>query len=157
MAFDCLREIAGIPHRGAEHFQRHPKRSTRPSSREPPTRRLKPGSVADSLRTGRRRRIECQTRGARAARICKFQIENHSRLADASVEVREHLVLVGANDVGKRSLLRCLQFALGNSTAQLYAQVTANDFRDELAAFPMRSISTPRRPSHPGHSPQRVG
>ncbi|MBF4592369.1 AAA family ATPase [Curtobacterium flaccumfaciens] len=63
-------------------------------------------------------------------RLSKVRIENHNRLTDVEIEVREHLVLVGANDVGKSSVLRCLQLALGASTAQLYAQITSEDFRD---------------------------
>lgn len=57
-------------------------------------------------------------------------IWNHSRLQDAEIEVREHLVLVGPNDVGKSSLIRCLDFLLGISTAQLYARLSVADFRD---------------------------
>jgi len=63
--------------------------------------------------------------------LTRIKIENHRRLADAVIEVRGHLILVGANDVGKSSLLRCLDLALGSSTAQLYAQVTPDDFRDK--------------------------
>jgi putative ATP-dependent endonuclease of the OLD family len=57
-------------------------------------------------------------------------VSNHSRLQDAEIEVRQHLVLVGPNDVGKSSLIRCLDFLLGASTAQLYARLGAADFRD---------------------------
>jgi putative ATP-dependent endonuclease of the OLD family len=57
-------------------------------------------------------------------------IWNHSRLQDVEIDVREHLVLVGPNDVGKSSLIRCLDFVLGASTAQLYARLTVTDFRD---------------------------
>lgn len=63
-------------------------------------------------------------------KLTRISIQNHSRLVDAEIEVREHLVLVGANDVGKSSLLRCLDLVLGASAAQLYANVTAADFRD---------------------------
>lgn len=62
-------------------------------------------------------------------RLTRLKIENHRRLADLEIEVRDHLVLVGANDVGKSSLLRCLDLLLGASTAQLYAHITADDFR----------------------------
>ena len=54
-------------------------------------------------------------------RLTRFKVENHRRLADLDIEVRDHLVLVGANDVGKSSLLRCLDLLLGASTAQLYS------------------------------------
>jgi hypothetical protein len=59
----------------------------------------------------------------RAARIA-------TRLQDACIEVREHLVLVGPNDVGKSSVLRCLDLLLGATTAQLYGRLTAADLRN---------------------------
>lgn len=73
--------------------------------------------------------------GYNVVRISKLEIENHSRIADVKLDVRTHLVLVGANDVGKSSVLRCLQLALGASTGQLYSQITSEDFRD--AAQPL--------------------
>ena len=63
-------------------------------------------------------------------RISRIKIENHSRLADFEIEVREHLILVGANEVGKSSLLRCLDLLLDASAAKLYANVSTTDFRD---------------------------
>lgn len=45
-------------------------------------------------------------------RLTRLEIRNHSRIADTEIEVRDHLVLVGPNDVGKSSLLRCLDFLL---------------------------------------------
>jgi len=63
-------------------------------------------------------------------RLTRLAIANHSRLADVELEVRGHLVLVGPNDVGKSSLLRCLDLLLGASTAQLYQRVVPEDFRD---------------------------
>lgn len=62
-------------------------------------------------------------------RLTRLKVENHKRLADLEIEVRDHLVLVGANDVGKSSLLRCLDLLLGASTAQLYSRISAEDFR----------------------------
>lgn len=66
-------------------------------------------------------------------RLARLQIVNHSRVADLAIDIRNHLVLVGANDVGKSSVLRCLQLVLGATTSQLYAQVSAEDFRDVAA------------------------
>lgn len=40
------------------------------------------------------------------------------------------MVLIGPNDVGKSSLLRCLNLLLGASTAQLYNQITQDDLQD---------------------------
>lgn len=63
-------------------------------------------------------------------KLTRLSIQNYSRMANVTIDIRDHLVLVGANDVGKSSLLRCLHLILGASTAQLYAQITAEDFRD---------------------------
>lgn len=68
-------------------------------------------------------------------KLTNFSISNHSRLQDVNLEVRHHLVLVGPNDVGKSSLLRCLDLLLGSTTAQLYARLTPADLRDEAAPF----------------------
>lgn len=59
----------------------------------------------------------------------RVKIENHGRLQDLELEVRQHMVLIGPNDVGKSSLLRCLNLLLGASTAQLYNQITPDDLR----------------------------
>ena len=67
-------------------------------------------------------------------------IWNHSRLQDAEIEIRKHLVLVGPNDVGKSSLIRCLDFLLGASTAQLYARLSAADFRDPEKPFIVQAV-----------------
>jgi putative ATP-dependent endonuclease of the OLD family len=63
-------------------------------------------------------------------RLKRVRVENHGRLQDVAIEVREHLVLVGPNDVGKSSLIRCLDLLLGASIAQLYARLSVADFRD---------------------------
>ncbi len=62
--------------------------------------------------------------------LTHLRITNHSRLKDVDIEIRKHLVLVGPNDVGKSSLLRCLDLLLGASTAQVYARLGSEDFRD---------------------------
>jgi putative ATP-dependent endonuclease of OLD family len=64
-------------------------------------------------------------------RLTRLQIANHSRLQDVELDVRQHLVLVGPNDVGKSSVLRCLNLLLGASTAQLYSWLSADDVRDQ--------------------------
>lgn len=68
-------------------------------------------------------------------RLNRIEICNHSRITDNEIAVRDHLVLVGPNDVGKSSLLRCLDFLLGSSTAQLYTRITGEDFTDPAAPF----------------------
>ncbi|GHG43862.1 hypothetical protein GCM10012320_08240 [Sinomonas cellulolyticus] len=62
-------------------------------------------------------------------KITRIKFENYRRLVDTEISVRDHLVLVGANDVGKSSLLRALDLVLGASAAQLYANITIDDFR----------------------------
>jgi putative ATP-dependent endonuclease of OLD family len=56
-------------------------------------------------------------------------MENYARLQDLDLEVRGHLVIVGANDVGKTSILRMMNLTLG-STAQLYQGLSVADVRD---------------------------
>lgn len=68
-------------------------------------------------------------------RLTRIAVENHSRLANLELKVRQHMVLVGPNDVGKSSLLRCLHLLLGASTAQLYSQIDIEDFRDRDKPF----------------------
>jgi len=48
-----------------------------------------------------------------------MEIINHNRIKDLNVEVRKHAVIVGANDVGKSSILRMLNLTLGASIASL--------------------------------------
>ena len=67
--------------------------------------------------------------------LTRIAIANHRRLADLELEVRRHLVLVGPNDVGKSSLLRCAELLLGSSTAQLYQRIGPDDFRDPSGPF----------------------
>jgi putative ATP-dependent endonuclease of OLD family len=73
-------------------------------------------------------------------KLASVRFENHRRLKDATVEVRGHLVLVGPNDVGKSSVIRCLDLLLGASVAQLYARISAADFRDPLAPLVVEAV-----------------
>jgi putative ATP-dependent endonuclease of OLD family len=68
-------------------------------------------------------------------RLSRIEITNHSRIRDLKVDVRGHAVIIGANDVGKTSLLRLLNMLLGNTTAQLYQQAGIADLRDATAGF----------------------
>ena len=68
-------------------------------------------------------------------RLNRVAVQNHRRLQDLELEVREHLVLVGPNDVGKSSLLRCLDLLLGSSAAQLYSKIAFDDLRDPDQPF----------------------
>ena len=68
-------------------------------------------------------------------RLTRIKVENHRRLQDLELEVRQHMVLIGPNDVGKSSLLRCLDLLLGASTGQLYNQITPEDLRESGQPF----------------------
>jgi putative ATP-dependent endonuclease of OLD family len=74
-------------------------------------------------------------------RLDRIKITNHSRLQDLDLEVRGHAVIIGANDVGKSSLLRLLNLLLGASTAQLYQQLSLADLRDEEAELVVEARS----------------
>jgi putative ATP-dependent endonuclease of the OLD family len=89
-------------------------------------------------------------------RLTRIAIRNHSRIADVEIEVRDHLVLVGPNDVGKSSLLRCLDFLLGASTAQLYNRITAEDFADRAAPFSVEADLTGLDATDKAHFPDEA-
>ncbi|GAA1966249.1 ATP-dependent nuclease [Catenulispora subtropica] len=63
-------------------------------------------------------------------RLARVQVANYVRLQDVDIEVRHHLVLIGANDVGKTSLLRAVQAVLGLGVGQLYQTYGPSDLRD---------------------------
>lgn len=63
-------------------------------------------------------------------RLSRVAIKNHSRVQDLDLELRCHAVIVGANDVGKSSILRLLNLVLGSSTAKLYQDLSPSDLRD---------------------------
>ncbi len=64
-------------------------------------------------------------------RLSRMEITNHSRIQDLDLEVRRHAVIVGANDVGKSSILRMLNLLLGTTTAGLYQALRPADLRDQ--------------------------
>ncbi|WP_329315686.1 AAA family ATPase [Streptomyces sp. NBC_01278] len=64
-------------------------------------------------------------------RLTQLRIANYARLQDLEIEVRKHLVIVGANDVGKTSLLRMLNLTLGATLGQLYQSLSRVDLRDQ--------------------------
>ncbi|MFD5225700.1 ATP-dependent endonuclease [Microbacterium sp. NPDC058342] len=63
-------------------------------------------------------------------KLTKIKITGHAVLADLDVPVREHLVIVGGNDVGKTSILRLLHQLLGASTQQLYQSLRPEHIRE---------------------------
>ena len=50
--------------------------------------------------------------------------------ADLDLGLRRHAVIVGANDVGKSSILRMLDLTLGCPTASLYQSLFPSDLYD---------------------------
>jgi len=50
-------------------------------------------------------------------RIDQIEVRNHSRICDLKLNIRRHAVIIGANDVGKSSILRLLQLLLGSTTS----------------------------------------
>lgn len=63
-------------------------------------------------------------------KLTQFSIVGHAVLQDLDVAVRDHLVVIGANDVGKTSILRLLNLLLGASMQQIYQGLTPADIRD---------------------------
>lgn len=63
-------------------------------------------------------------------RISRIKIKNYSRIKDLDLSIRRHAVIVGANDVGKSSILRMLNLILGASMSELYRELTPEDIRD---------------------------
>lgn len=66
-------------------------------------------------------------------RISQIEVRNHSRIRDLKLRIGDHAVIIGANDVGKTSLLRLLNLLLGLPTGQLYQVVSKDDLADEAA------------------------
>ncbi len=72
-------------------------------------------------------------------KLSHLSIENHSRLMhDIDIEVRRHLVLVGPNDSGKSSVMRCLDLLLGAAPEELALRLSPDDLRDKSAPFIVR-------------------
>lgn len=64
-------------------------------------------------------------------KISAVVVTNHSRIPSVDVKVRRHAVLVGANDVGKSSILRLLNLTLGATTGALYQRLSKADLADD--------------------------
>ncbi|MEV0748217.1 MULTISPECIES: AAA family ATPase [unclassified Streptomyces] len=73
-------------------------------------------------------------------RLTRLKVVNYARLQDLDVEVRKHLVIVGANDVGKTSLLRILHFTLGATLGQLYQSLSRADLRDQEQPLTVEAV-----------------
>lgn len=73
-------------------------------------------------------------------RLCKLAVENYARLPRLELDVREHLVLVGANDVGKTSILNMANLLLGASLQQIYQVIGVADIDDKTAPLVVRGV-----------------
>jgi putative ATP-dependent endonuclease of the OLD family len=60
-------------------------------------------------------------------KLTAVAVTNHSRIPDLSVRIRQHAVIVGANDVGKTSILRLLNLVLGTGSGTLYQRLSNAD------------------------------
>jgi putative ATP-dependent endonuclease of OLD family len=69
-------------------------------------------------------------------KLDRIEWSNFRRLPDASLAVRDHLVLVGPNDSGKSSVLKAIHLCVGASGSQLVASIQERDFTD--ATLPLR-------------------
>lgn len=63
-------------------------------------------------------------------RLCHLTVDNYARMPRLELEVRRHLVLVGANDVGKTSILNCINLLLGATVQQIYQGLGVIDIAD---------------------------
>jgi putative ATP-dependent endonuclease of OLD family len=69
-------------------------------------------------------------------KIQEIAWSNYRRLPDATIAVRDHLVLVGPNDTGKSSIVRAVNLCIGMAHGLIINAVTTRDFTD--LAKPMR-------------------
>lgn len=74
-------------------------------------------------------------RGNRAMKVKSITINNHSRISNCTIDVRDNLILVGANGSGKSSIIRCIDLVLGKTTQQLYYSIDNSDFENEGQPF----------------------
>jgi putative ATP-dependent endonuclease of the OLD family len=74
--------------------------------------------------------------------VSRVEIANHSRIADLNLEIRGHAVIIGANDVGKTSILRLLDLLLGSTAGQLYQRVTLADLADPARELAVEAVLT---------------
>lgn len=63
-------------------------------------------------------------------KIREISWSNYRRLPDATIAVRDHLVLVGPNDTGRSSVVRAVNLCVGLAHGLVANAVTARDFSD---------------------------
>lgn len=73
-------------------------------------------------------------------RLQHISLSNHRRVHDFSVEVREHLVVIGPNGVGKTAILRILNMLLGSTAQQLSLGLSIADLRDKTRSLCCRTV-----------------
>ena len=65
----------------------------------------------------------------------RLRITNCSWIADADIEVRDNMVIIGPNGSGKTTVLLCLDMLLGMEDPRLRSVLSAEFVRDK--ALPM--------------------
>lgn len=63
-------------------------------------------------------------------RLSHLSLTNHKSVPDLRIDIREHLVLIGANETGKSTLLRLLDAAFNGDIGRLYSLLAPESFRD---------------------------
>jgi putative ATP-dependent endonuclease of OLD family len=73
--------------------------------------------------------------GGKRMRIDRLQIQNYRQLPDLDLRVSDHLVLIGASNAGKTSVMRAIHLLLGMAQAQLVPSIELRDFSDPSKAL----------------------
>ena len=73
-------------------------------------------------------------------RLSRIEWSNFRRLPDSAIDLRNHLVLIGPNDVGKSSILRAVHLCVGVTGAQLGTAIQERDFTN--AELPLELMLT---------------
>lgn len=89
-------------------------------------------------------------------RIAAIRISNHRRVTDLSFDVRSHLVLVGPNAVGKSTILRLIDAAIGASWSSLFASIDPSQFRDPAQPLEVEVKLTDLNPADIAHFADKV-
>lgn len=89
-------------------------------------------------------------------RIAAVTISNHRRVTDLSIDVRSHLVLVGPNAVGKSTILRLIDAAIGANWSSLFASIEPRQFRDPSKPLEVEVKLTDLAPDDMAHFADKV-
>jgi putative ATP-dependent endonuclease of OLD family len=89
-------------------------------------------------------------------RVAAAKVSNHKRVTDLSFDVRSHLVLVGPNAVGKSTILRLIDAAIGASWSSLFASIDPSQFRDPSEPLEVEVRLTDLNPDDIAHFADKV-